>query len=242
MEHGVMKIHPALTAPVSLTALLFALAPAVRAQTTEPKPVPPPTTKPAEPEPEARPDPAFVVMTTSMGEITLELDRARAPRSVENFLSYVNKEYYDGTIFHRVMSNFMIQGGGFDRDFKKKKTDPPVVNEWRNGVQNKRGTIAMARLGGRPDSATSQFFINVKDNPLLDRPQPDGAAYAVFGRVIAGMDVVEAIRTTPVKPSRLNPRERAEPEIPVIIEMVRPITADEAQKRINKEKVEKKSE
>ncbi len=148
----------------------------------------------------------YVKMETSKGDIVIELDHARAPISVGNFLAYVDDEYYDGTIFHRVMPTFMIQGGGFTTDLEKKRTDVPIKNEWRNGLKNKRGTIAMARVGGNPDSATSQFFINVVNNPNLDHPQPDGAAYAVFGRVVEGMDVVDKIRyvKTRVKGSMKN--------------------------------------
>ncbi len=135
-----------------------------------------------------------VKLTTSRGSITIELDPVKAPISTENFLSYVKAGNYDGTIFHRVISNFMIQGGGFTPEMAKKPTNKPIKNEWQNGLKNTRGTIAMARLGGDPNSATNQFFINVVDNGFLDRPQPDGAAYAVFGKVTAGLDVVDAIR------------------------------------------------
>ncbi|MCB9852991.1 MAG: peptidylprolyl isomerase [Phycisphaerales bacterium] len=138
------------------------------------------------------PDRVYIKMTTSMGDIYLELNQEKAPISTENFVSYVKDGYYDGTIFHRVMSTFMIQGGGFDKDMKQKETKSPIKNEWQNGLKNSRGTIAMARTSA-PDSATSQFFINVVDNPALDQPR-GGAAYAVFGKVIAGMDVVDKIK------------------------------------------------
>ena len=134
-----------------------------------------------------------VLIKTSKGEIVVELYPATAPATVENFLKYVDSKHYDGTIFHRVIPGFMIQGGGFTPDMRQKSVKQPIRNEWRNGLKNKRGTIAMARLGGNPDSATSQFFINVKDNAFLDQPQPDGAAYAVFGQVTSGMEVVDAI-------------------------------------------------
>ncbi len=133
-------------------------------------------------------------MTTSMGDVVLELDTENAPVTTENFLAYVDDGHYDGTIFHRVIDGFMIQGGGFTPDMKQKRTRPGIANEWRNGLKNRRGTIAMARLGGKPDSATAQFFINVKDNAFLDQPQSDGAAYAVFGKVVEGMDVVDRIK------------------------------------------------
>src|SRR5262245_11677784 len=110
---------------------------------------------------------AYVLMTTSKGDVVIELNREKAPISVANFLSYVDKKFYDETIFHRVIPNFMIQGGGFTADMKQKSTDKPIKNEWQNGLKNTRGTLAMARLGQQPDSATSQFFINVQDNPFL---------------------------------------------------------------------------
>lgn len=140
---------------------------------------------------------AIVKMETSMGDIVLMLDKANAPVTTENFLSYTSEGFYDGTIFHRVISNFMIQGGGFTADMNKKNTKPGIANEWDNGLKNDRGTIAMARLGGKPDSATSQFFINVVDNDRLSQRQGDGAGYAVFGSVIDGMDVVDNIKKVP---------------------------------------------
>jgi len=140
---------------------------------------------------------AIVKMETSMGDIVLMLDSANAPVSTENFLAYTKEGFYDGTIFHRVISNFMIQGGGFTADMDKKDTKPGIKNEWDNGLKNDRGTIAMARLGGRPDSATSQFFINVVDNARLSERQRDGAGYAVFGAVIEGMEVVDNIKKVP---------------------------------------------
>jgi len=144
-------------------------------------------------------DYVYVQMSTSKGDIVLELDRKRAPITVANFLSYADKGHYNGTIFHRVINNFMIQGGGFTPDLTEKPTDAPIKNEWTNGLKNKRGTIAMARTT-QPDTATSQFFINVVDNAGLDlaRPQTGGAGYAVFGKVIQGMDVVDAIKAVPV--------------------------------------------
>jgi len=133
-----------------------------------------------------------VLMKTSMGDITLELDAEKAPITVANFLKYTDEKAYDGTIFHRVMDGFMIQGGGFNPDMSQRTTHEQIINEWQNGLKNMRGTIAMARLGGQANSATSQFFINLKDNTFLDEPR-DGAGYAVFGKVIKGMDVVDAI-------------------------------------------------
>jgi cyclophilin family peptidyl-prolyl cis-trans isomerase len=135
-----------------------------------------------------------VKLETTLGDIVIELDAEKAPISTANFLSYVDSGFYAGTIFHRVIDGFMIQGGGFTPDMKQKKTQPTIKNEWRNGLKNVRGAVAMARLGGDADSASSQFFINVADNGFLDRPQPDGAAYAAFGMVVEGLDVVDKVR------------------------------------------------
>jgi peptidyl-prolyl cis-trans isomerase B (cyclophilin B) len=134
-----------------------------------------------------------VVLTTNHGAITLELDVEKAPKSVENFVSYVKSGHYDGTIFHRVIDGFMIQGGGFEPDMKQKSTLDPIDNEAENGLKNDRYTIAMARTSD-PHSATAQFFINVGDNEFLNYPGSDGWGYAVFGKVSQGEDVVDAIR------------------------------------------------
>ncbi len=135
-----------------------------------------------------------VVIDTSAGKITVELFADKAPLSVKNFLQYVDDKHYDGTIFHRVIADFMIQGGGFEPGKKEKKTRDPIKNEAGNGLSNLRGTIAMARTTV-PDSATSQFYINVVDNKGLDRANAkDGVGYAVFGKVLDGMDAVDAIR------------------------------------------------
>ncbi|MCA9299080.1 MAG: peptidylprolyl isomerase [Phycisphaerales bacterium] len=133
------------------------------------------------------------MLTTTKGEIVIALEEERAPISSKNFVSYVQDGAYDGTIFHRVISNFMIQGGGFEPDFTQRRGAAPIKNEWQNGLSNMRGTVAMARLGNQPDSATNQFFINVSDNAFLDQPR-DGAGYAVFAKVVKGMDVVDEIR------------------------------------------------
>lgn len=138
-----------------------------------------------------------VRLNTSMGDILLELDPDKAPKTVENFLQYVQDKHYDGTVFHRVISNFMIQGGGFTADLQQKATRAPIALEANNGLKNDRGTVAMARTQF-PNSATSQFFINVVDNAALNAPSPDGYGYAVFGKVVAGMDVVEKIKRVPV--------------------------------------------
>ena len=134
-----------------------------------------------------------VKLTTSMGEIVVQLDPAKAPKTVENFLNYVKDKHYDGTIFHRVMNGFMIQGGGFTADMQQKATKPPIPLEANNGLKNDTYTIAMARTGN-PNSATSQFFINVKNNDSLNAPSPDGYGYAVFGKVVSGNDVVDKIK------------------------------------------------
>jgi peptidyl-prolyl cis-trans isomerase B (cyclophilin B) len=136
-----------------------------------------------------------VVLETSMGTIKIQLDDGHAPETVKNFLSYVDDKFYDGTIFHRVIEDFMIQGGGFEPGLKQKKTKAPIKNEAPNELSNKRGTIAMARTNDL-NSATAQFFINVKDNPFLDNPR---SPYCVFGKVIEGMDVVDKIRKVKTK-------------------------------------------
>ena len=144
-------------------------------------------------EPEAN---DIAVLETSVGVIEIELDREKAPVTVDNFVAYVEEGFYDGLVFHRVIEGFMIQGGGFSPDGVQKETHDPIKNEARNGLKNERGTLAMARTSN-PDSATSQFFINLVDNSFLDYPNPDGHGYAVFGRVVEGMDVVDAIESTP---------------------------------------------
>nr|WP_315899330.1 MULTISPECIES: peptidylprolyl isomerase [Variovorax] len=134
-----------------------------------------------------------VKLATSAGDILVELDQAKAPQTVENFLQYVKDKHYDGTVFHRVIDGFMIQGGGFTADMQQKPTRAPIPLEAGNGLKNDRYTIAMARTGN-PNSATSQFFINVKNNDSLNAPSPDGYGYTVFGRVVAGTEVVDKIR------------------------------------------------
>jgi cyclophilin family peptidyl-prolyl cis-trans isomerase len=156
----------------------------------------------------------MVKLETSMGNIIIELNEKAAPVTVKNFLAYVEEGFYEGTIFHRVIPNFMIQGGGFISDMQQKKTHPPIVNEASNGLKNDRGTIAMARTSN-PNSATSQFFINHKNNDFLNYTGPSNPGYAVFGKVIEGMDVVDkiaAVKTTvrsgmkdvPVEPMTIN--------------------------------------
>jgi peptidyl-prolyl cis-trans isomerase B (cyclophilin B) len=162
-----------------LTALLLALSPASYSQTT-------PKTKGAH---------IMVKLQTNKGDIILELDTAKAPETVKNFLEYVNSGFYNGTIFHRVINNFMIQGGGFEPGMKQKTTRAPVKNEAANGLSNDNYTIAMARTND-PQSATAQFFINVKDNAFLNftAPNAQGYGYCVFGKVVEGKEVVDAIK------------------------------------------------
>lgn len=157
-----------------------------------------------------------VKMKTSLGDITLELDRDKAPKSVDNFLQYARDGFYDGTIFHRVIKDFMIQGGGFTPDMVKKQAHEPIENEAKNGLKNKRGTIAMARTSA-PHSATAQFFINHKDNDFLDYPSRDGWGYAVFGKVTQGMSVVDAIAD---QATGIVGHMRDVPKQPVVIESV----------------------
>lgn len=163
-----------------------------------------------------------VTLETSLGDVVVELDAERAPITVDNFLHYAESGFYNGTIFHRVIKTFMVQGGGYTPDVDEKKPDrDPIKNEWRNGLRNVRGTIAMARLGGKADSATAQFFINVVDNAGLDAPR-DGAAYAVFGKVVEGMEAVDRIRDTEVVVHPKYPSaEPVTPKEPVLIKSVK---------------------
>jgi cyclophilin family peptidyl-prolyl cis-trans isomerase len=179
----------------------------------------------------------IVVMETSMGKIKIELFEDKAPVTVKNFLAYVDDKFYDDTIFHRVMGkentppprnrDFMVQGGGFGRDHKEKKTRESIKNEAGNGLSNKRGTLAMARTSD-PDSASAQFFINVADNDFLDRANAaDGFGYAVFGKVIEGMDVVDKIKAVKTGTKRFTVRDgrtadfQNVPEEDVVIKSVR---------------------
>lgn len=155
-----------------------------------------------------------VRLATSAGDIVVELDREKAPKTVDNFLQYVKDGHYDGTIFHRVIPGFMIQGGGFEPGMKQKNTRAPIPLESRNGLSNARGTIAMARTAV-PDSATAQFFINVVDNTMLDQAQSrDGQGYAVFGKVVGGMDVVDKIKDVPTASAGMHQNV---PVTPVVI-------------------------
>ena len=161
-----------------------------------------------------------VLIKTNLGEMTVELYPDKAPKTVENFLAYVNGKFYDGTVFHRVIDNFMIQGGGFTPDLRQKATRPAIANEAKNGLSNSRGTLAMARTGD-PNSATAQFFINVVDNPRLDfTSEANGSTwgYCVFGKVISGLDVVDKIKAVPT--GAQGPFKSDVPTTPVVIEKI----------------------
>ena len=155
----------------------------------------------------------MIKLTTNHGVIALELNAEKAPKTVANFLAYVEAGHYDNTVFHRVIKNFMIQGGGFEPNMNQKPCKAPVENEAANGLKNTVGTLAMARTA-IPDSATAQFFINVKDNAMLNAPQPDGHGYAVFGKVVEGADVVDKIKA--VATSNKGPYQNV-PNTPVTI-------------------------
>ena len=214
---------------LALTLPAFALAqtpaapakPAAKAaaKTVAPKPAAKVPAK-AEAKAEATTDaqaPSKVLLKTSLGDITLELYPDKAPKSVENFLTYVKLGFYDGTVFHRVIAGFMIQGGGFTPDLRQKKTRAPVVNESKNGLSNLRGTLAMARTAD-PNSATAQFFINTVDNPRLDYAGDANPGYCVFGKVVAGLDVVDKIRAVPT--GAQGPFRSDVPTTAVVIEKV----------------------
>lgn len=162
-----------------------------------------------------------VELKTNRGTIVIELFPERAPKSVANFLDYVNSGFYNGTIFHRVIDGFMIQGGGFDAAMEEKPTRAPIPNEARNGLKNAAGTLAMARTMD-PNSATAQFFINLVDNRSLDYPSPDGWGYAVFGKVTKGFDVVQQISRVPTTDKGMYQNV---PTTPVVIESARVVTA-----------------
>ena len=185
-------------APIAPAKPVAPVAPAKPVAPTKPVAQPAPAPAPAAAASMPMSDMMYVVMKTNKGDVVMELDHKMAPKSVENFMSYVNENYYDGTIFHRVISGFMIQGGGFTSDMKQKSTKAPIVNEGKNGLLNTRGTLAMARTND-PNSATSQFFINTVDNQFLNASARN-PGYAVFGKVIDGMDVVDVIRNGKTKP------------------------------------------
>jgi len=194
-----------------------------------------PAEPPVEPAPKEKPvqavkDPApRVMLETTLGAITLELDATKSPVTVANFLRYVEDGYYVGTTFHRVIPTFMIQGGGYTPDLSEKAggLHEPIALEAKNGLKNLRGTVAMARTSN-PNSATSQFFINVTDNAMLDYPQPDGNGYAVFGKVVEGMNVVDKIRDTPTKSDAKYPGGPVVPVTPVVITAAHVVKGAEA--------------
>ncbi len=157
-----------------------------------------------------------VLIETDLGDFEIELDEQKAPKSVANFLSYVDAKHYDGTIFHRVIKNFMVQGGGYDASYDKRPVRDPVQNEGDNGLKNKRGTVAMARTSD-PHSATAQFFVNVVDNGFLDHTEKSqsGWGYAVFGKVVKGMDVVDQIVSVPT--GAAGPFAKDAPQKPIAI-------------------------
>lgn len=166
-----------------------------------------------------------VEMKTSQGTLVIELYQDKAPKTVENFLQYVKDDFFNGTIFHRVIPDFMIQGGGFTPDMKQKDTRAPIQNEARNGLKNELGTLAMARTGN-PHSASSQFFINLKENGFLDYPSQDGWGYAVFGKVVQGLDVVQKIARVERKSAPYSPdRVPSTPVTPILIESVKLLPA-----------------
>jgi len=167
--------------------------------------------------PAAAADAPKVALETDKGKIVIELYPDKAPKTVQNFLDYVDAGHYNNTIFHRVIPNFMIQGGGYTADLTEKPTRAPIPLESQNGLKNDRGSVSMARRGD-PNSATAQFFINVVDNPRLDYPNPDGNGYAVFGKVVEGMDVVDKIRAVPTGSS--GPHASL-PSTPVVIKSAR---------------------
>ncbi len=164
--------------------------------------------------------PTKVKLETTMGDIVIELNEKAAPVTVKNFLTYVGEDFYDGTIFHRVIPNFMIQGGGFTPDMVQKKTHPPIINEASNGLKNDRGTIAMARTSN-PDSATSQFFINHRNNDPLNYAGPNNPGYAVFGKVVEGMETVDKIAA--VKTTQKGPHANV-PVEPVVIKSAKVVS------------------
>jgi peptidyl-prolyl cis-trans isomerase A (cyclophilin A) len=206
--------------------LAFALMlPLAAGAQNQPKPAPKAEAKPAAPAKvaeapadAAKPAHPQVVLHTSMGDITVELYPDKAPKSVENFQQYVKDGFYNGTVFHRVINGFMIQGGGFTKDLTQKRTRPAIQNEANNGLSNLKGTVAMARTND-PHSATAQFFINVVDNKRLDYVSDQSGmtyGYAVFGKVVAGMDVIEKIKA--VETSAQGPLPGDVPKVAITID------------------------
>ena len=195
-------------------------APAKPAAKAPAKAAAPAKKAPEAPASEADKTASKVLIKTNLGEMTVELYPDKAPKTVENFLAYVNAKFYDGTVFHRVIDNFMIQGGGFTPDLRQKATRPAIANEAKNGLSNSRGTLAMARTGD-PNSATAQFFINVVDNPRLDYTSDANGStwgYCVFGKVVSGLDVIDKIKAVPT--GAQGPFKSDVPTTPVVIEKI----------------------
>lgn len=205
----------------SLTLLILSLGIVLPASSLAVDKAAPKKEKP-KPTPKVKKEKAVSVkIETSLGSIVVELDSEKAPITVKNFLNYVERKFYDDLVFHRVIKDFMIQGGGFDKDLKLRPTDAPIKNEASNGLKNMKGTIAMARTPD-PNSASSQFFINLKDNDFLNYkgPLPADAGYAVFGKVSEGLDVVEKIGAVKTSASG---QMRDVPAEPVIIKSIRKV-------------------
>ena len=203
-----------------LFAAAFAVAGIAHAQGQAAPPVTTPApAEQAAPAAEVAPAPSpRVLFKTSLGDFTIELYPDKAPKSVENFLQYVRDRYYDGTVFHRVIDGFMVQGGGFTADLRQKPTRAPVANEANNGLSNLRGTVAMARTND-PNSATAQFFVNVVDNQRLDYVSAENGytwGYTVFGKIVEGLDVVDLIKATETGPGGPFPKDV--PTTPVVIQ------------------------
>ncbi len=224
-------IAPSLRKPAALlTALAALIGSAAFAQDTQPQPAPTPAPADAAPPVPAAEKVVHVKMITNMGEMVIELNAEKAPITVANFLKYADKGHYDNTVFHRIIPNFMIQGGGFGLGYIEKPTEAPIQNEWGNGLKNVKYSIAMARRHD-PHSATAQFFINTVDNPRLDAEDQvtaqsyGGAGYAVFGKVIAGTGVVDAIKAVPTIPERAVGNQPA-PAEPVVITKVERISGE----------------
>lgn len=215
--------------------MAFGLCASLATAAEDPKPAD--AAKPAETSAKAAAGNPRVTLKTTLGDIVIELDAQKAPISTENFVRYAADGHYNGTIFHRVIKDFMIQGGGFNAEMDEKREGlrPGITNEWQNGLKNVRGSIAMARLGGQADSGTAQFFINVVDNAMLDTPR-DGAGYAVFGKVVGGMDVVDKIRNTEVGAHPKYPAGPTVPKTPVVIEKATVEGADMEALKANAEK------
>ena len=213
------------TLRIVASALASLAATAALAMQAPQAPAAPATPAAPAPQAPAAAGPVFVLLETSGGKILLELDPVKAPISVENFLGYVRGGFYDNTVFHRVVPNFVVQGGGFSAEMVQKQTRSPIKNEWTNGLKNAKGTISMARTSD-PNSATSQFFLNLKDNPALDGA--NGPGYAVFGKIVAGIDVLDAMgkaRTAPKEVTDLTGAKRMFPDVPA--EPMRMVSAKE---------------